>query len=185
MKFHVKVQKNTVFPVLLLLLYANLFPMNTVDIIKQPITNELEAFRELFVSSLKSDNPLLDNVLAYMKSYDVSKAITSIFNIFSEANTYIQLAQPWAVAKQEDQEENLKAIMRSLLECIRLGCELLEPFMPDSSRKVLSALGIENQEFSNLDKFEGLKAGQKLADLSILFPRLDIAKELEELAKLS
>lgn len=67
MKFHVKVQKNTVFPVLLLLLYANLFPMNTVDIIKQPITNELEAFRELFVSSLKSDNPLLDNVLAYIK----------------------------------------------------------------------------------------------------------------------
>lgn len=68
MKFHVKVQKNTVFPVLLLLLYANLFPMNTVDIIKRPITNELEAFRELFVSSLKSDNPLLDNVLAYIKN---------------------------------------------------------------------------------------------------------------------
>ena len=68
MKFHVKVQKNTVFPVLLLLLYANLFPMNTVDIIKQPIIHDLEAFRELFVSSLKSDNPLLDNVLAYIKN---------------------------------------------------------------------------------------------------------------------
>ena len=68
MKFHVKVQKNTVFPVLLLLLYANLFPMDRVDIIKQPIINELEAFRELFVTSLKSDNPLLDNVLSYIKN---------------------------------------------------------------------------------------------------------------------
>lgn len=67
MKFHVKVQKNTIFPFLLLLLYANLFPMDTVDIIKQPIIHELEAFRELFVSSLKSDNPLLDNVLSYIK----------------------------------------------------------------------------------------------------------------------
>ena len=67
MKFHVKVQKNTVFPVLLLLLYANLFPMDRVDIIKQPIINELEAFRELFITSLKSDNPLLDNVLSYIK----------------------------------------------------------------------------------------------------------------------
>ena len=67
MKFHVKVQKNTVFPVLLLLLYANLFPMDRVDIIKQPIINELEAFRELFITSLKNDNPLLDNVLSYIK----------------------------------------------------------------------------------------------------------------------
>ena len=67
MKFHVKVQKNTVFPVLLLLLYANLFPMDRVDIIKQPIINELEAFRELFITSLKSENPLLDNVLSYIK----------------------------------------------------------------------------------------------------------------------
>lgn len=67
MKFHVKVQKNTIFLVLLLLLYANLFPMDTVDIIKQPIINELEAFRELFITSLQSDNPLLDNVLSFIK----------------------------------------------------------------------------------------------------------------------
>lgn len=68
MKFYVKVQKNTVFPVLLLLLYANLFLMDTVDIIRQPILHDLEAFGELLVSSLKSDNPLLDNVLAYIKN---------------------------------------------------------------------------------------------------------------------
>lgn len=160
----------------------------TFSMLKKYFDSVVPAVKEYGANEIELQNKVLkekDNVLAYMKSYDVSKAITSIFNIFSEANTYIQLAQPWAVAKQEGQEESLKAIMRSLLECIRLGCELLEPFMPDSSRKVLSALGIENQEFSNLDKFEGLKAGQKLADLSILFPRLDIAKELEELAKLS
>ena len=68
MKFHVKVQKNTIFPFLLLLLCANLFPMDKVDIIKQPVKHELEAFRELFVTSLKSENPLLDNILAYIKN---------------------------------------------------------------------------------------------------------------------
>ncbi len=125
-----------------------------------------------------------ENVQRYMDVYDVSKAITSIFNIFSEANTYIQLAQPWAVAKEENGQERLKAIMRSLLETIRIGCEMLAPFMPNSAKKVLDALGVEGKEFSNFDKFEGLKEGQKIAELSILFPRLDIVKELEELSKL-
>ena len=125
-----------------------------------------------------------ENVQRYMDEYDVSKAIASVFDIFSEANTYIQLAQPWAVAKEENGKEKLKAIMRSLLETIRIGCELLAPFMPNSAKKVLDALGVEGKEFSDFDKFEGLQEGQKIAELSILFPRLDIAKELEELSKL-
>ena len=126
-----------------------------------------------------------DNVLEYMKNFDVSKAITSIFNIFSEANTYIQLAQPWAVAKQEGQEKQLKVILRTLLETIRIGVELLEPFMAESTGKVLSALNLKtNSIFENIDSFDGLKANEKIGELAILFPRLDIAKEMEELSNL-
>ena len=125
-----------------------------------------------------------ENVIKYMEVYDVSKAITSIFNIFSEANTYIQLAQPWAVAKDENRQDELKAILRTLLKCIRLGSELLEPFMPEKAQKVLNALGIKNSEFEGLDNFTNLKSGQKVEDISILFPRLDVEKEINELAEL-
>lgn len=126
-----------------------------------------------------------DNVLKHMENYDVSKAITSIFNIFSEANTYIQLAQPWAVAKDENRQEELKSIMRSLLETIRLGSILLQPFMPTSAGKVLDALGVKNRTFENINNFEGLMANSKIGSLDLLFPRLDCAKELEELDKIT
>ena len=120
-----------------------------------------------------------------MEKFDVTKATTSIFNIFTEANTYIQKVQPWAVAKQEDGQARLKTILRNLLEVIRIGSELFEPFAPIASRKVLDALNIEGNEFANLDNFNGLKAGQPLKDLGILFPRLDVQKELEELSTLA
>ena len=120
-----------------------------------------------------------------MEKFDVTKATTAIFNIFTEANTYIQKVQPWAVAKQENGQARLKTILRNLLETIRIGSELFEPFAPIASRKVLDALNIEGNEFANLDNFNGLKAGQPLKDLGILFPRLDVQKELEELSTLA
>ena len=121
------------------------------------------------------------NVLEQMDKLDVTKAITSVFNIFTEANTYIQKVQPWAVAKEENSTSRLKTILRNLLEVIRIGSELFEPFAPNSSRKVLDALGIENIQFKNLDNFNGLNAGLQIKEIGILFPRLDIKAETEKL----
>lgn len=63
----VKVQKNTVLNVLLLLLCSNCAGMDSISIIKTPVEGELEAFKELFVSSLSSSNTLLDSVVAHIR----------------------------------------------------------------------------------------------------------------------
>ncbi len=124
------------------------------------------------------------DTLNYMEALDVTKAVTSVFNIFTEANTYIQKVQPWAVAKQEGGEARLKTILRNLLEVIRIGSELFEPFAPVKSRQVLDALNIEEKVFTNLDNFNGLCAGKELKPLEILFPRLDVNAELEKLGQI-
>ncbi len=121
------------------------------------------------------------NAFDYMAKYDVTRATTSIFNIFTEANTYIQKVQPWAVAKEGD-SERLCTILRVLLETIRIGSLLFEPFAPNAPKKVLTALGVENGKFANLDNFDGLEEGRILESIDILFPRLDIKAELEKLA---
>lgn len=41
--------------------------MDTIDIIKYPVRKELEDFKALFDSSLRSDNRLLEDVLSYIK----------------------------------------------------------------------------------------------------------------------
>lgn len=126
------------------------------------------------------------NVLKFMENLEVTKAITSVFNIFTLANTYIQKVEPWAIAKQENGQARLKTIMRYLLEAIRIGSELLVSFLPDSASKVLNALGLEpNAVFKNLDNFEGLKEGNILRALEILFPRLDVQAESEKLKEIA
>lgn len=63
----VKVQKNTVLIVLLLLLCPNCVYMDRLSLIKSPIAAELEEFKRLFDSSLTSSNPLLDSVISHIR----------------------------------------------------------------------------------------------------------------------
>lgn len=63
----VKVQKNTVLNVLLLLLCSNRVLMDSISLIKIPIEAQLEDFRVLFGSSLSSSNVLLDSVVAHIR----------------------------------------------------------------------------------------------------------------------
>ncbi len=125
------------------------------------------------------------NVKEHIASLDITKAVISIFNIFTEANTYIQKVQPWAVAKLEGGETRLKQILRLLLEVIRIGTELFQSFAPNATSKVLTALNLDpNSTFDDLESFHQLEAGKKLGELGILFPRLDIKAEMEKLASL-
>ena len=128
----------------------------------------------------------IKNVKKYMENFDVSKSLISIFNIFSSANKYIEATEPFKLAKDPEQKGRLDTIMRNLLEAIRVGSLLLYPYLPTCASKVLEALDIKPREegFKNLEKF-ALKAGSEVKPLAILFPRLDIPFELEELKKIS
>ena len=123
-------------------------------------------------------------VFKFMQDFDVSKALASIFNIFSKANAYIEKTEPFRLAKDPEKQARLQTVMRNLLECIRIGATLLYPFLPTSAAKVLDALNIKAPySFEDVEKFYALKSGT-VQPLAILFPRLDIQKELDELAKI-
>lgn len=123
-------------------------------------------------------------VFKFMQDFDVSKALASIFNIFSKANAYIEKTEPFRLAKDPEKQARLQTVMRNLLECIRIGATLLYPFLPTSASKVLDALNIKAPySFEDVEKFYALKSGT-VQPLAILFPRLDIQKELDELAKI-
>ena len=47
-----------------------------------------------------------ENVFRFMKGYDVSKSLASIFNIFGAANRYIELTQPVATIPARLRAEN-------------------------------------------------------------------------------
>lgn len=126
-------------------------------------------------------------VFKYMQEYDVSKSLISIFNIFSQANKYIELSEPWALAKDEAKHDELASVLRNLIESIRIGTLLLNAFLPDCTSKVLSAFAITDlpAAFKQLDNFYALNDGITINPISILFPRLNIGEEMEKLSKLA
>ncbi len=116
--------------------------------------------------------------------FDVSKALGYIFDIFSKANKYIEETEPYKLAKDESNKARLETVLRNLLECIRIGTILLSAFLPDCSEKVLKALGVDEITYDATKEFYKLASGKTVEELGILFPRLDVQKELEELAKI-
>ena len=117
-------------------------------------------------------------------NFDVSKALASIFDIFSKANKYIEVTEPYRLAKDAEKSKRLDLVLRNLLESIRVGTILLSAFLPSCSDSVLSALGVTERLYENAKNFYCLQEGGLVEDIGILFPRIDIEKEFEELAKL-
>ena len=121
----------------------------------------------------------------YIESnFDVSKALSSVFDIFSKANKYIEVTEPYRLAKDETKSSRLNTVLRNLLESIRIGTIMLSAFLPDCSKKVLDSLHIQNYSYSDVETFYYLNEGDSVDELGILFPRLDVQKELETLAEI-
>ena len=103
-----------------------------------------------------------------MDGLRVADAITEIFNLFKRCNKYIDETMPWALVKDEAKKDRLETVLWNLIQGISAGAELLESFMPSTSKKILEQLG----------------GGHVTDKPEILFQRLDleeVMKKVEEL----
>ncbi len=127
-----------------------------------------------------------------MKTLHVSYAIYNIFLLFKRCNKYIDETMPWALAKDKSQQERLQEVLYNLVESITIGANLLAPFMPETTDRILAQLYPDNpasgvRDFDDLDKFGLRESGIKVTKSpEILFARLeleDVLKQVEELQK--
>lgn len=130
----------------------------------------------------------LDTRIRVSKAMDklrVADAITEIFNLFKRCNKYIDETMPWALAKEEDKKDRLATVLYNLVESIVIGATLLEPYMPETSEKILAQLNAPKRKVNDLVRFGGYKSGTKVTDSpEILFARLDleeVMKKVEEM----
>lgn len=103
-----------------------------------------------------------------MDDLRVADAITEIFNLFKRCNKYIDETMPWALAKEEEKKDRLETVLYNLLESIKSGARQLEPFMPETSAKILAQLG----------------DGKVTEKPEILFARLDMEEVLQKVEEM-
>ena len=111
----------------------------------------------------------------------MADAISEIFVLFKRCNKYIDETMPWALAKEESKQDRLATVLYNLVESIAIGAELLESFMPGTSKKILAQLNAQKRGLEQMNQFGLYESGTKVTDKpEILFARLDLKEVMEK-----
>ncbi len=118
-----------------------------------------------------------------MDNTTLNIALAEIFKVISRANKYIDETAPWVLAKDEANKPRLAAVLYNLLEAIRISTSLLSAFMPTTMPKVWEQIGAsaDDVSYENAAKFGVLPADVTVHRGEVLFPRIDVDKEISEL----
>jgi len=120
-------------------------------------------------------------VKAKMDELKVADAIDEIFVLLRRANKYIDETTPWILAKNPETMPRLGTVLYNLLEAIRFAAIALEPYLPDTSKRILEQLNVNNGGLESLTSFGGMVAGEQVGTPEILFARLDPVKKMDEI----
>jgi len=116
-----------------------------------------------------------------------STALSEIWKAISRTNKYIDETMPWVLAKEEQNKPRLAQVLYNLAESIRIISIIIQPFMPETPLKIWEQLSIPEEQrtwdsagsWGVCDQIGPVKAGE------VLFPRIDLEKEMESLADLN
>ena len=129
---------------------------------------------------------LVAKVDKFMDNTQINNALAEIFKVVSRANKYIDETAPWVLGKDESKKARLATVLYNLLETIRIVSTLLSNFMPTTMPKVWEQIGAAESDitYENAGKFGVLPADVTVHRGEIIFPRIDVDKEIEELNKI-
>ncbi len=122
----------------------------------------------------------------FLDKTQLNNILAEIFKVVSRANKYIDETTPWVLAKNEANKPRLATVLYNLLEAIRVISAILSPFMPSTMPKIWEQIGAKTNDvtYENADKFNVLPLDVKVQKGDIIFPRIDVDKEIDELNKI-
>ena len=119
-----------------------------------------------------------------MEHFSFSVALEEIWKLIRRCNKYVDETTPWILAKDETSKERLDGVLYNLYESIRIISVLITPFLPDTAKKIRESLNVDlNVKWEDALSWGLGKEGTVLNDVGVLFPRLDVDKEIERLSE--
>lgn len=122
-------------------------------------------------------------------AFEFSKALEAIWSLISVVDKFIVERAPWRLAKAQEVESQtlLDETLYTAAETLRIVCGLLWPVIPASVVKIWDQLGM-TRPLSAVNVSElhwgRLTSGQKLGQVSAVFPRLEAAPAIEKMRDL-
>jgi methionyl-tRNA synthetase len=103
---------------------------------------------------------------------ELTLALDEIWQRIKRLNRYVQGEAPWQLAKDAEQAEHLDQVLYTLAEGLRVVSVVLHPFMPDSTERLLAALGQEDLSLERA-RLGAARGGARIGELAQLFPRVE------------
>ncbi|MCU5299830.1 methionine--tRNA ligase [Bacillus paranthracis] len=157
----------------------------TVAMIDKYFNGEIPAFKE---NVTEFDETLvtfakdtLKKVEEAMENMEFSVALSSIWQLVSRTNKYIDETQPWVLAKDENDREKLASVMAHLAEVLRQTGIMLMPFLTVAPSKMFAQLGLTDEahiSWGSLSTIGCIPAGTKVEKGQPIFPRLEMDVEV-------
>lgn len=159
----------------------------TVGMIEKYFDGKVPADREEteFDASLKDTaKAVTEKVDTLLDKMLFSDALTEIWTLIRRSNKYVDETQPWVLAKDDSQKAKLANVLYNLSEAIRIVSVLIQPFMPNTPKLIWKQLGVSEGEATTWDSAKTwgvLPADTVYTKGDVIFPRIDMKKELAEL----
>jgi len=122
-----------------------------------------------------------------MEEMQFSVALSSIWQLISRTNKYIDETEPWILAREEEKRNRLGNVMAHLVESIRISAVMLRPFLTEAPKEIFKQLGITDQslqEWDSIYHLGNIEEGTKIEKGKPIFPRLEMKEEIEKIKKM-
>lgn len=115
-----------------------------------------------------------------MDRLQFNEALEEVWKLIRRSNKYVDETMPWALAKDESKKDELDTVLYNLAESLRIATVMISPILHITADKIFNQLGVSEdiRTYESSKEFGLIKEGTKINKGEILFPRLDIDKEL-------
>lgn len=114
-------------------------------------------------------------ISSFLEKYAFRDALRELFLIFQKNNKFIHDNAPWTLIKTD--KKAAQEIINVSIDCLIKTTILMEPFLPDTAKKILATFGVPKDEkftYQNLEKFPDTYP-LSIQESAILFKKIDDA----------
>ena len=115
---------------------------------------------------------LAESVVLLLDRADLTQALDLIWQRVRRLNRYVEERQPWQLAKDPEQADALRQVLATLYEGLRAITVMLAAYVPESTERLLGALGATSIDWSAAE-FAPATTAAAVTALPALFPKRD------------
>jgi len=108
---------------------------------------ETSGFRNIEKELIDELQERINKYQTFLETLEIRKASSELRKIWVLGNEYLQKTEPWAIYKFEPKTSGM--IINLSINLIRLYAILSEPFIPDTSQKIMLAVNSEDWSWPN------------------------------------